>query len=435
MLTSNPSLMAALTAIMAAIFLGWKLKINAGIIAMCFAFAIEVFLMDGSVSTVVAAWPSGIVFYLISISLFFNFASDNGTLDLLSRKMLYRMHGKNALIPWIIAAVCALVSFLGAGASTPAIIGPLAFSIGLKAGLNPVLIALAVSCATTIGGDNPLNGYGGVISKGLIEQTIYAEQAARISIYVWINAAIKQFLVIGTACIILRGQRTQEAAVERPENFNAVQRKQLGLIVLSLAVMLFSMMLNTYFSSHMTGKLNAIAQPQVVMLLASLICMALKLGDQQRVIEKIPMNTILLIAGMSMLLSVSKDAGLVDAIAAVVTYAIPKALVAPALVLFAAFLSFFSSGTGVVCPLLYPIVANLSAQLQLDPVMLFSCIFVGAMSSSISPFSTGGAMTIAGCPYRKVKDILTVRLIFVAVLIPLACAVLAGLGLFGLFHI
>lgn len=57
------------------------------------------------------------------------------------------------------------------------------------------------------------------------------------------------------------------------------------------------------------------------------------------------------------------------------------------------------------------------------------------MSSSVSPFSTGGAMTIAGCPYRRVKDMLTNRLIFVAVLIPLACAVFAGLGLFGLLHL
>lgn len=435
MLMMNSALLAALTAIAVSILLGWKMKMNSGIIAMCFAFGIEIFMMDGTVNTVVAAWPSNIIFYLISISLFFNFAADNGTLDLLSRKMLYRMRGKEKLMPWIIAAVCAVVSFLGAGASTPAIIGPLAFSVGLKAGLHPVLIALAVSCATTIGGDNPLNGYGGVISKGLIEQTIYAEQAARISAYIWINAVAKQLLVIGFACIFLRGQHTSEAEAEKPGAFNLVQRKQLALIIISLAAMLIPMMLNTYFSNHVTRKLNAIAQPQAVMLLASLACTFLQLGDQQRVIEKIPMNTILLIAGMSMLLSVSKEAGLVDAIASIVTYAIPRVLVAPALVLFAAFLSFFSSGTGVVCPLLYPIVESLSEQLNLNPVMLFSCIFVGAMSSSISPFSTGGAMTIAGCPYRKVKDMLTGRLIFAAVLIPLICALLAGLGLFGLLHL
>lgn len=431
----NPALTAALAAIMISILLGWRMKINSGIIAMCFAFGIEIFLMDGTVSTVVAAWPSGIVFYLISISLFFNFATENGTLDLLSRKMLYRMQGHSRLIPWIITAVFASVAFLGAGASTPAIIGPLAFSVGLQAGLHPVLIALAVACATTIGGDNPLNGYGGVISKGLIEQTGYAAYAMRISLYIWINAAVKQLLVIGAACIILKGQRTTDAAMEKPGAFNPVQRKQLALIIASLAAMLVPMMLNTYFPSQLTRKVNAIAQPQAVMLLAGLLCVLLKLGDQQRAIEKIPMNTILLIAGMSMLLSISKEAGLVEVIAAVVTHAIPRALVAPALVLFAAFLSFFSSGTGVVCPLLYPIVENLSTQLSLNPIMLFSCIFVGAMSSSVSPFSTGGAMTIAGCPYRRVKDMLTNRLIFVAVLIPLACAAFAGLGLFGLLHL
>ena len=57
------------------------------------------------------------------------------------------------------------------------------------------------------------------------------------------------------------------------------------------------------------------------------------------------------------------------------------------------------------------------------------------MSSSVSPFSTGGAMTIAGCPDAKVKDQLSTWMIPVAVIIPVAVAVAATLGLFHLFHI
>ena len=146
------------------------------------------------------------------------------------------------------------------------------------------------------------------------------------------------------------------------------------------------------------------------------------------------MNTILLISGMSMLLAVAKEAGMVEAISAVMMRGVPKSLVPASLVGFSAFLSFFSSGTGVVCPLLYPMVPHLAQQMGLNPIMLFSCIFVGAMSSSVSPFSTGGAMTIAGCPYRNVKDQLTNWMIPVAILIPVACAVLASVGAFGFFH-
>lgn len=95
---------------------------------------------------------------LIAIALFFNYATSNGTMDLLAKNLLYSMNGNARMIPWVISLVCAVVAFLGAGASTPAIIGPLAFTIGLSASLHPILIAICVACATTIGGDNPING-------------------------------------------------------------------------------------------------------------------------------------------------------------------------------------------------------------------------------------------------------------------------------------
>ena len=431
---SQLALPVSLMAILLAVLVGWKSRTNAGVIAMALACLIKVFFMDGSVNQVIEAWPSKIVFYLIAIALFFNYATANGTMDLLAKKMLYRLRGRAFLIPWVITVVCAVVSFLGAGASTPAIIGPLAFSLGLKAGIHPILLALSVACATTIGGDNPINGYGGVISKGLIEQTVYAEYASKISFAVWMNAVGKQLLVILVASLIFRVRVTQKVEVEKPEEFQPVQRKQLALILGAIAGMLIPMIAVTYAPSEFTRKLVAIMQPQFVMILASLGCAVLHLGSQQVVIEKIPMNTILLISGMSMLLAVAKEAGMVEAISAVMMRGVPKSLVPASLVGFSAFLSFFSSGTGVVCPLLYPMVPHLAQQMGLNPIMLFSCIFVGAMSSSVSPFSTGGAMTIAGCPYRNVKDQHTNWMIPVAILIPVACAVLASVGAFGFFH-
>ena len=63
------ALTISLLAIVVAIILGWKFKINAGIIAMGFAFLIEVLLVDGGkVSTVIGYWPTSIVFYLLAIA-------------------------------------------------------------------------------------------------------------------------------------------------------------------------------------------------------------------------------------------------------------------------------------------------------------------------------------------------------------------------------
>ena len=59
------TLQVSLIAIVLAIIIGWKFKVNAGIIAMGFAFVIGVLLVDGGkVSTVIGYWPTSIVFYL-----------------------------------------------------------------------------------------------------------------------------------------------------------------------------------------------------------------------------------------------------------------------------------------------------------------------------------------------------------------------------------
>ncbi|MEI3187235.1 MAG: hypothetical protein V8S27_04745 [Lachnospiraceae bacterium] len=64
-----------------AVLVGWKSRTNAGVIAMALACLIKVFFMDGSVNQVIEAWPLKIVFYLIAIALFFNYATANGTMD------------------------------------------------------------------------------------------------------------------------------------------------------------------------------------------------------------------------------------------------------------------------------------------------------------------------------------------------------------------
>jgi len=65
------TLTLSLVAIVLAIIIGWKFKVNAGIIGMAFAFLICILTVDGGkVGTVIGYWPSNIVFYLLSIALF-----------------------------------------------------------------------------------------------------------------------------------------------------------------------------------------------------------------------------------------------------------------------------------------------------------------------------------------------------------------------------
>lgn len=431
------SLYLCLFAILAAIVIGWKFNFNTGILAMGFAFIIGNLVMGLKVSEIINFWPTNIVFFLIAISLFFTYATSNGTMTLVGEKLLYAMNGNAKLIPWVIALVSAVVAFLGAGASTPAIVGPLAFALGIPAGIHPVMIAVTVGCATLIGADNPINGFGGVISKNLIEKAGYGDASFTIANYVWINSAFKQIFIIAIFYIVFKCYKAKRVEIQKPKDFDDIQKKTLWLILAAFAFMVLPTVINTWVPGiKLVKALATFSQPQVIMVIAAILARALKLGDEKDIIRKLPMNTILMIAGVALLLGIAKEAGLVNQIAAILTNNIPKFWVPAMLVLFAAFLSFFSSGTSVVCPLMYPLVPVLATSLSLNPVMLFSCIFIGAMASSLSPFSTGGAMVISGCPDPKIKEQLTEWMIPVsAVVVPVVCVILATIGAFGLFSI
>ena len=101
------ALILCIAAIVVAVALGERLKMNTGIVAMFFAFLIGYFLLGKQIEEIITYWPVDIMFYLLSISLFFNYAALNGTMEVLGRKMLGVLGGRRALVPWAITLVCA----------------------------------------------------------------------------------------------------------------------------------------------------------------------------------------------------------------------------------------------------------------------------------------------------------------------------------------
>lgn len=430
------ALWLCIIAIVVSIFVGWKFKFNTGIIAMSFAFIIGIFVMGMKASQVINYWPTTIVFYLLSIALFFNYATENGTMNVLGQKLLHAMGGNAKLVPFAIALVSAIVGGLGAGASTPAIVGPFAFVMAATAGVNPVLTAIAISFGNLVGSNNPYNGYGGTISKNLIlDNGVEEALAMNWSLKIWVNCALITIIVIVLFYFYFKGHKAQKVSLgTKPPEFNPVQKKTVIVLLVAFALMVIPPILNTWIKGVPFLKtLNQFCQPQVIMMIGALVCAVLRLGDEKTVIRKIPISTIVMIVGVYSLIQVAAEAGLVDAISNALANNIPRFLVPAAIVLFAAFLSFFSSSTSTVMPLMYPMVPALAAGLSLNPIMLYTCIFFGGLATSCSPFSTGGAVCIAANPYEDQKEMLPNKMIVCALVIPAITIVAATLGLFSIF--
>jgi di/tricarboxylate transporter len=430
------ALTLCLIAIVVSIFVGWKFKLNTGIIAMAFAFIIGIGVMGMKASAIIAFWPTNIVFWLLAIALFFNYPTENGTMSVLGQKLLYAMGGNAKLIPFAIAAVSAIVGFLGAGASTPGIVGPFAYVMAATAGVNPVLTGLCMSFGNLVGSNNPYNGYGGGISKNLIiDNGVEETLAMDWSLKIWANCIIVTIVIIVVFYFLLKGHKgTHVKLTGEPPKFNPVQKKTFVVVMCAFALMIIPPVLNTWITGVPFLKtLNQLCQPQVIMMLGALVCAILKLGDEKTIIRKIPASTIVMIVGVYSLIQVAAEAGLVDAVSNALQNSLPRALVPTAVIIFAAFLSFFSSSTSTVMPLMYPMVPALAESFGFNPIMLYTCVFFGGLATSCSPFSTGGAITIAGNPYEDQKEAMPNKMIVAAIICPIITVIVCAVGLFNLF--
>lgn len=87
-------------------------------------------------------------------------------------------------------------------------------------------------------------------------------------------------------------------------------------------------------------------------------------------------------------------------------------------------MSFFSSTLGVVCPALFPIVPVIAEGTGINPLILFTAIVIGAQSSAISPFSSGGSLILGSCTEEEERENMFSRLLFIAVPISVLSATL-----------
>ena len=419
-----------MAAIVISIAAGYKWGYNTGIIGACCAFFIGVFLQGDSVGTVIGYWPDNIVFFFISIGLFFSFATMNGTTAALGRKLLYAVGGRAWVLPWAFALVTFIVTVMGAGMSALSIVGPMAVPLAAAAEISPLLCAMSLLCGNIAGVFNVFTGQMSVNRSYMMDLKYTSEQAYAMAGSISLMQIVF-FAVLLLVFYIASGSfKTKRIEVEKPVPFTAVQRKTLGLILGACVVMVVPMVLRLIFpSAKAVRTLARFVQPQCVMMFSALAACMMNLGDKKAIYKSIPISTIVMIAGFTLLINVARKAGLVDVMGEFLSSSIPVWLIRPAFVIIGAFLSFFASGSGVVWPLMFPLVPALAQSTGIPAGTLFACISAGTASSSISPFSTGGAMTIAGCPDNEVQDKLSKQLIPAAIFCPVVAAVLSVLGL------
>ena len=420
-------------AIVLAVFLGYKTKINTGFFCIVFAYLIGCFAVGLKTKDVIGMWPTSTMFVIISVSLFYNFAALNGTLEKLSGSLLYACRKFPGMLPFALFFVAVILSVMGAAYFTVlAFLAPITMAICEESKMDKLTGAVAINCGALAGGNFPTAALG-VIFRGLMD-TAY-EGAGMPALADTFGPEMKVFgLAIVFSLILIaifrfgfKSNREIGKGVtfKKPEAYDPKQKTTLRLMLIMMAVVLIFPLLKLLFPS--VGFIKTVAGKIDVGLVAfifTVIALLLKLAPQKDIIAKVPWNTILMIAGAGMLIGVAVKAGTIEAVSHWIGNNVPTFLVPIAFSFIGAFMSFFSSTTGVVCPALFPLIPGIAAATGLNPITLFACTILGAQSSAISPFSSGGSLILGSYGNDEERNKLFNRLLFVAVPISVGCAAL-----------
>lgn len=416
-----------------AVFLGYKTGFNTGLFCIIFAYIIGCFIMGLKPKTLIGYWPTNTMFVILAVSLFYNVAAVNGTLEKISRSLLYACRKFPGLLPYALFAVAVILSVMGAAYFTVlAFLAPITLLICEESKMDKLTGAVAINCGALAGGNFPTAALG-VVFRGLMD-TAY-EAAPELDAIDTFTATLGMFgLAIGSSLILITlfrfGLKTNRnigkgVSFEKPEAYTKEQRQTLTLMLAMMAVVLIFPVLklllpNVGFISTVAGKIDV----GLVAIAFATIALLMKLAPQKEIIAKVPWNTILMIAGAGMLISVAVEAGTISMLSSWIGSNVPTALIPIAFSLIGAVMSFFSSTTGVVCPALFPLIPALAASSGISPVALFTCTVLGAQSSAISPFSSGGSLILGSCGTESERDSLFNRLLFLAVPVSIGiCAV------------
>ena len=414
-----------------AVVLGYKTNINTGFFCIAFAFLIGCFGLGISTKSLIGFWPTSTRFVILSVSLFYNFAAVNGTLEKLSSSLLYACRSFPGLLPFALFFVAVVLSVMGAAYFTVlAFLAPITLVICDEARMDKLTGAVAINCGALAGGNFPTAALG-VVFRGLMDTAYEANPSLEAVDSFSAELKIFGFAIVFSIILIavfrygFKENRNIGKGItfKKPEPFDEKQKKTLTLMLLMMAVVLVFPLLNMILPGN--SFISAISSKVDVGLVAicfTVIALLMNLAPQKEVIARVPWNTIIMIAGAGMLIAVAVEAGTIEALSAWIGSNVPVALVPIAFSLVAAFMSFFSSTTGVVTPALFPLIPALAQSTGLDATVLFACTVLGAQSSAISPFSSGGSLILGSCGKEEERNSLFNRLLFVAVPISVICS-------------
>ena len=435
---SAPVLSIIILAVM--FLLATVLPLNMGALAFVGAFLLGSVVLGMSTNDILANFPGGLFLTIVGVTYLFAIAQNNGTIDLLVRGAVRLVGSKVALIPWVMFAITAVITAVGAlSPAAVAIIAPIALSFAAKHKINPLMMGMMVIHGAQAGGFSPIAVYGVTVNSIIARTELDANPMAIFLASFLFNLAIALvlFVVLGGGKLLSTpGGRLVEQAAEKRLAVSVggraagVTRQGSGTDISAAGVSAKG----TSGTSSAAGPAPAGAppasgarasMPQLITILGLIALAVISLGfkvdvgfvsitiaivlalvspaAQKGAVNKISWSTVLLICGMLTFVGVLEEAGTIAFVSGGVADLGMPLLAALLICYIGAIVSAFASSTAILAALI-PLAVPFLATGEVGAVGVIAALAVASTIVDVSPFSTNGALVLANAPEDVDKD-------------------------------
>ena len=373
-----------LLALALAVTLSCFTQLNVGVLCIALAWFIGVYLGGMPLKDIVSGFPVDIFLTLTGVTLIFSQARVNGTLERVAHEAIRLTGGRVGFVPILYFALAAVIASSGPGnIATIGLLGPIAIATAIRMNISPFLMAIMVGNGVQAGALSPIAPTGVIVSglmtriglPGMERETWLYNAAAHALV------AFGGYFLFGGLSLLSRGER-YKATEETVEPLNArhiITLVTIGLLILGVIVL----------------KLNVGMAAFAGFVLLTL----LRVADQDEAIKKVPWGTIMMVCGVTVLISLMEKTSGMDLFTSFIARFSTGATIIPLLAGTVGLISAYSSTSAVVLPAFLPTVPSLAAKLGITSTAAIAMTMnVAGHLVDVSPLSTIGALCVASLP-------------------------------------
>jgi Na+/H+ antiporter NhaD/arsenite permease-like protein len=365
-------------------------SINMGVLAFAAAFGVGTLAAGMDAKAIFAGFPGDLFVVLVGVTFLFAIARANGTTNWLVHAAIRLVGGRVALIPWVMFAVTAALTAIGAvSPAAVAIVAPIALGFAAEYRISPLLMGAMVVHGAQAGGFSPISIYGSIVNGIVARENLPGNELVLFLASFAVNLVIAAVVFVvfsglklsrtATAIPITAGSDgLGTATAPAPPHPLTVKIGATLTCLIALVVGALAFDLDVGLTAITLAVLLAIAWPEI----------------SKKAVGEITWPTVLLICGVLTYVGVLQKIGTIEwAGSAVSTVGIPM-LAALLICYIGAIVSAFASSVGIMGALI-PLAVPFLAQGTVGAVGMIAALAVSATVVDVSPFSTNGALVLA----------------------------------------